>query len=225
MGCGSGVVTVAAVQRGWRVLAVDPDADMTAMTRTAVGDYASSAAIVVRAGLPRTPLGSGAADAVLANFVLNHVADPRRAVREVARILRPGGLAAMTIWPAGGAGWTDLVSGAFDDAGALAHAAGRLPPHLDFERSVSGLAGLAGEAGLHVTRQHPVMWTWQVRPADLWAGVEGGLAGAGARYRAQSAKVRRAVRTAFDARADDAAREGLLQFGCRAAFVLARAPS
>ena len=46
------------------------------------------------------PFADGTFHAVTANFVVNHVPDPRGAVRDLARVLRPGGRVAMTIWPA-----------------------------------------------------------------------------------------------------------------------------
>ena len=52
----------------------------------------------VRGALPRLGLRSGAFDAVVANFVVNSVADPRAAARELARVVRPGGVVALTTW-------------------------------------------------------------------------------------------------------------------------------
>jgi len=46
---------------------------------------------VARADVLRLPLRDGAFDAVVCKDVLEHVADPRGAVREIARVLRPGG--------------------------------------------------------------------------------------------------------------------------------------
>ena len=44
------------------------------------------------------PFGAGQFDAVLANFVLNHLPQPERAAAEFARVLRPGGRIAFSIW-------------------------------------------------------------------------------------------------------------------------------
>ncbi|HAM25846.1 MAG TPA: SAM-dependent methyltransferase, partial [Microbacteriaceae bacterium] len=50
--------------------------------------------------LPNLPYPDGTFDAGTANFVINHTNDPRASVRELARVLAPGGTAAITIWPA-----------------------------------------------------------------------------------------------------------------------------
>ncbi|MEV4766482.1 methyltransferase domain-containing protein [Micromonospora chokoriensis] len=51
------------------------------------------------AALPRLPFTSGSFDAAVANFVINHVGDPRAAVDELRRVVRPAGWIAVTIWP------------------------------------------------------------------------------------------------------------------------------
>jgi SAM-dependent methyltransferase len=45
----------------------------------------------------RLPFGPGAFDAVIANSTLEHLADPRAAIREAQRVLRPGGRFAFTV--------------------------------------------------------------------------------------------------------------------------------
>ncbi len=50
-----------------------------------------------RADLTRLPFPDASYDAVLASHVLEHIADDRRALREVRRVLRPGGFAALPV--------------------------------------------------------------------------------------------------------------------------------
>jgi len=50
----------------------------------------------VRAVAEHLPLADGRADLVLCTQVLEHVADPARAVSEMARVLRPGGICLLT---------------------------------------------------------------------------------------------------------------------------------
>ena len=50
-----------------------------------------------RADLTRLPFPDASYDAVLASHVLEHIRDDRRALREVRRVLRPGGFAALPV--------------------------------------------------------------------------------------------------------------------------------
>ena len=43
------------------------------------------------------PFGDGMFDRVIAAEVLEHILDDQRAMNELARVLRPGGLAAITV--------------------------------------------------------------------------------------------------------------------------------
>ncbi|WP_322612235.1 class I SAM-dependent methyltransferase [Dermacoccus abyssi] len=224
VGSGTGTVARAAAGRGWRVLALDPEADMASMTRDAL-NASDEAARVMRAGLPNLPLTSAGVDAVVANFVVNHVADPRAALGEAARVVRPGGLLALTIWTPGSAGWADLVGAAFEAADATAPPSAQLPEHLDFERSPEGLADITRAAGLFVVVKDRTTWRWRVSPDDLWAGISSGVAAAGARYLAQTPDVRRAVQEHFVRLEAAEAHDGLLNFASEATLVVATKPS
>ncbi|MGN9806007.1 class I SAM-dependent methyltransferase [Micromonospora sp. L32] len=94
VGTGTGTVAALAAGRGATVVAVDAEASMLASARRAVPD-----ARLVRAALPHLPLITGAVDAAVANFVLNHVGDPAAAVAGLGRTVRPGGPIAVTVWP------------------------------------------------------------------------------------------------------------------------------
>ena len=48
-----------------------------------------------RSGLP---FGDASFDAVVAGFVVNHLPRPERALAEFARVVRPGGRVAVTVW-------------------------------------------------------------------------------------------------------------------------------
>src|SRR5699024_5036626 len=66
----------------------------------------------------------------------------------------------------------------------------RLPPELDFPRSVEGLAGLVGAAGLRVLEARELAWTWKTSAEDLMAGIAGGIATPGRIHRAQTPQAR-----------------------------------
>ncbi|TDC15378.1 class I SAM-dependent methyltransferase [Streptomyces sp. 8K308] len=98
VGTGTGTAALAAVGRGARVTAVDAEPSMVELAARAAPD------VDVRlAALPNLPFEDGEFDAVVGNFVLNHVGRPRAALAELRRVARPGGRLALTVWavPAG----------------------------------------------------------------------------------------------------------------------------
>lgn len=214
VGCGTGDLATRAAAAGRAVVATDADPDMVAITATT-----HSAAL--QAALPALPFDGGRFDAVTANFVVNHVPDPRAAMAELTRVVRPGGRLAATIWPAGPTSWGTLVSESFAAAGALPVSGQRLSPELDFERSVDGLRDLAEGAGLRVVSATELHWDWQVSVDDLWAGIAGGVATAGQAYRAQAAGIQAAIEAELRNRAAATAPDGALCLPQRAAYVVA----
>lgn len=219
VGCGTGRLAAQAERAGRTVIALDADASMVG---AACGRLRGR---VLRAALPDLPLAEGSADAIAANFVVNHVGRPRAALAELRRVLRPGGRLAMTIWPAGGASWSTMLGEVFEEAGAVLPPPERLPADEDFPRTADDLAELAREAGLDVEQACELHWDWRIRPEDLWAGLAAGIATPGAVVRAQAPQVRERIRELFSARtAGTADRGGILRFPVRAAYVLAARP-
>ncbi|MGO1949364.1 MAG: class I SAM-dependent methyltransferase [Mycobacteriaceae bacterium] len=222
VGCGTGTLVASAVTRGREVTGIDTDADMAAVSQSRV---AGTGANIHHASVLDLPFPDASFDAVTANFVVNHLPDPRAGLREMARVLEPGGPAAMTIWPAGPLGWSGLVGGAFDEAGVTPLPPQHLPEHLDFERSVAGLAGICMEAGLEITGQSTPSWTWRITPGALWRGVSGGVAGPGRAYLAQMPEARNAADQAFLELAEpETMEDGQLHLPMTASYVLATLP-
>lgn len=87
VGSGTGELARRAQALGRAVMAVDSDAEMVAMTA-----HQHTGATLL-ASLPDLPVRRRF-DAVTANFVVNHTADPRAGVREHARTVRPA-----VAWP------------------------------------------------------------------------------------------------------------------------------
>jgi len=89
LGCGTGPVAEALAPFVRRVIAID---DSPAMLEAAGERLAGSANVELRRGeLEELPLDDSVADAVTLVLALHHVAEPLTVLREVVRVLRPGG--------------------------------------------------------------------------------------------------------------------------------------
>jgi demethylmenaquinone methyltransferase/2-methoxy-6-polyprenyl-1,4-benzoquinol methylase len=88
--CGTGAVTAELVARGYDVTALDQNEDMLAVARRRVpeADFVTDEA-------ERLPFDDGAFDALTVTYLLRYVDDPAATVRELARVVRPGGVVAM----------------------------------------------------------------------------------------------------------------------------------
>jgi SAM-dependent methyltransferase len=216
VGCGSGHVTESLVRAGHVVHALDPDPDMVALATS------RSAADVRRGGLPDLPYDDASFDAVVANFVLNHVDDPRAAARGLRPVTRRGGRVVATIWPAGVPPQATLWSTLLDASGGVRPPVPRLAPELDFERSPDGLGALLAGAGFDDVEVGTTEWDWHVRADDFWAGATR-VGNFGVTWRAQDHDVRERMRAGF-ADAAEPWRDGdQLVFGVRAAVARATA--
>jgi len=99
--CGTGNAALLAAARGARVVGVDGAARLLDVARERAA--AQGVEVDWREGdLEALPVGDAAADVVLSVFGVIFAGDPAAGLREVARILRPGGRAFVTAWvPAG----------------------------------------------------------------------------------------------------------------------------
>ncbi|HEX6166764.1 MAG TPA: class I SAM-dependent methyltransferase [Acidimicrobiales bacterium] len=104
LGCGAGRHAFEALRRGARVTAFDYDeaelkdvaAVATAMDQA--GDLPAAAhSGCARGDATRLPFPDGSFDRIIAAEVLEHVDDDMGAVRELVRVLRPGGTIAATV--------------------------------------------------------------------------------------------------------------------------------
>ncbi|MGC3995077.1 MAG: class I SAM-dependent methyltransferase [Propionicimonas sp.] len=205
VGTGCGGVAAAALERGCLVTACDPEADMLAL---AAG--AAPGTRLVQCALPGLPFADGAFELVSANFVVNHVPDPRAAVAELVRVAAVGGRVAASIWPSEPVPlrtlWDDVVA----EAGVVAPPGAALPASLDFARTPAGLAGLLEGAGLRGVRAWTVAFVHVVEPGLWWSGVTGGVATIGHTWRAQDAAGRAAMARAYDRVSAQYLHEGVL---------------
>jgi ubiquinone/menaquinone biosynthesis C-methylase UbiE len=103
LGTGTGVLAVAALERwpGVRVVGIDPSSHMLELAveaaRRRSPELASRLRTVV-ASADRMPLADHSIDVATSSFVIQLVPNRARALREVLRVLRPGGRFACLTW-------------------------------------------------------------------------------------------------------------------------------
>ena len=96
VGCGAGRHAYEAVQRGARVVAYDLDASEVKDTATVLRALGGPG-WAVNGDVLRVPFPDACFDRVIAAEVLEHVPDDKGALGELARVLRPGGVLAVTV--------------------------------------------------------------------------------------------------------------------------------
>jgi SAM-dependent methyltransferase len=91
LGCGTGRVSAALAPHVKQVIAVDNSPAMLKAAKKQAGEFAN---VDLRRGeVSAVPIDDGACDAALLLLVLGYVPDPAGALKEMARILKPGGRA------------------------------------------------------------------------------------------------------------------------------------
>jgi SAM-dependent methyltransferase len=167
VGCGDGALTCLAAQRGAAATGIDPDPAMLAAARLRA-ERAGVEARFIEGRIERLPFPEAAFDAVAAVTVLCVVPDAAGALREMGRVLRPGGrlvlgeLGRWSLWAALRhiRGWL----------GATTWKAARF-------RSAAELSALAAQAGLSVTAVRGAAFyppvgviARSLAPVDPWLG-------------------------------------------------------
>ena len=190
VGCGPGALTSALVDAlGPRnVSAVDPSAAYVEACR------GRAPGADVRLGAAEAlPFADGEFDAVLAELVVNLLDDPEAGVREMARVTRPGGVVAASVWAADGmpllrcfwdaamAVSPDAVA-AIGETGRVGYREGQLGELWErvglVDVSVGTLTATADYQGFD----------------DLWSPIEAGVGRSGALVQSLDAGQRRALR-------------------------------
>lgn len=220
VGTGTGTVAAAAASRGFAVDGVDSSEDMLTYASRAHPKLA-----FVAGELPNLPYPDGIFDAGTANFVINHTKDPRASVREVARVLAPGGTAAITIWPASVSPMNALWNEVIDQSNACRPDGMRLPSEKDFERTVTGLDGLMTECGFVSVVASTLYWSFDITPEDLWRPVTAGIAVIGATYQAQSHETKQRMEETFYRLAEERTTGGEMHLPSEAIFAVAERPA
>jgi 2-polyprenyl-3-methyl-5-hydroxy-6-metoxy-1,4-benzoquinol methylase len=193
IGCGPGDLAAAAAALGADTVGMDVAPSM--VRRAAL----ANPSIPFRIGtFEAIPVGEGAFDVVVGNFVLNHVGRPGAALVEARRVLRPGGWLALSSWDAPR---RNRVLGILLDAVSVAGAP--LPPGLPAGptnfRTDEELRALFEAAGfVHIGVSH-AMFVETVPDADtLWQGVLESAVRIPPLVLAQAPEVQLRIREAFD---------------------------
>jgi len=104
LGCGFGRHAYEAARRGAAVVALDAGPEEVAQVQATIGAMIEAGelpprhpATAVRADALSLPFAEGTFDRVIASEVLEHIPDDTAAMRELARVLRPGGTMAVTV--------------------------------------------------------------------------------------------------------------------------------
>jgi len=89
VGCGNGEFLNKVQALGWNAIGLECD--------HAACDVASSRGLqIVRGSVPNTPFENASFDAISLHHVIEHVHDPRAVLKEIFRILKPGGTMVLT---------------------------------------------------------------------------------------------------------------------------------
>jgi SAM-dependent methyltransferase len=210
VGCGTGSLALALAERGApdRVAAIDISASYIAFARSRPAAAGIGFSV---ADACRLPYSNGSFAAALGQLSLNFVPDAAKAVREMRRVVRPGGVVAAAVWDFRGglvfqrlfwdtAAGVDPSAGAARDrlfSGPLA-----LPDGLPVQWRASGLTRI--ERGSITIRMEYADF------ADYWEPLLGGQGPVGAYVEGLSPEQRRfieeRVRAAFLSGAPDSPR-------------------
>jgi SAM-dependent methyltransferase len=161
VGCGPGALTAELVARlgSQAVSAVDPSEPFVEAVRTRYPGVN-----VMEASAEHLPFDDGSFDAALAQLVVHFMADPVRGLAEMARVTRPGGVIAASVWDHGGSQGPLRV---------FWQAARELDPGVDDESHLAGvreghLAELFEAAGLSEIEQATLTVSVEHGGFDEW---------------------------------------------------------
>jgi len=91
IGTGTGQLLPALAEHFQRVIAVEPAPAMIECARQRIAETGATNVVFHQGDLGHLPIRSGACDLAIAVLVIHHVAEPRDALAEMHRVVRPGG--------------------------------------------------------------------------------------------------------------------------------------
>ncbi len=96
-GCGGGRHCFGAMDRGATVIGLDLDVESLKLARAGMHDRNPKGGGVLQADVFKLPFADHAFDHVICSEVMEHVHDYATAIRELVRVLKPGGTVGITI--------------------------------------------------------------------------------------------------------------------------------
>lgn len=195
IGTGPGMLAAAAAARAANVIGFDMSEEMVSLARQL------HPGLTFEQGLAdRLPCSDGQFDAVVGNLLLPHLPDPDGAMRELTRVLAPGGRLALSMWSNPAA---SRFLGIVLDAVAFAKAppvpgipAGPPPWRFSDEKE---LRDLFSRAGLREVEVRTVAFRQPVESADaLWEAMLTGTVRTASLVAGQPDEVRGRIRASFD---------------------------
>lgn len=219
---GPGYVAARAAARGVSVVGVDIAEHMVRLAASLHPEIEFR-----QADAESLPFDDGSFDAVVANFLVPHLARPERAAAELARVLTPGGRLALTAWDAPER--TRLI-GVLLDAVELAGAnpPPDLPPGPPFFRfsADDAFADLLHQPGLGEIEIWTLAFTQRLSgPDELWRGLVTGTIRTGPLVLWQTQDTQERIRKAFHRLLDEYAVEGGIEVPVSVKVASGRKPS
>ena len=158
LGCGPGMATLFAAQRGANVIFADVSAQAIASLTARVQQTPARQSHGLVTDASPLPLEDAIATRVIAMEVLEHVEDPQRVMRELARVAAPGALLLFAV-----------------PAEASEHLQKTVAPSSYFAQpnhirifSASEFEELVTDAGLTIVRRHSYSFYWNMAMALFW---------------------------------------------------------
>lgn len=190
---GPGHIAAAAARRGASVTGVDVAEAMLARARAAHPEV-----VFLHGDAEALPFDDGSFDAVVAGFVLLHLGRPERAAAEFARVLRPGGRVALTMWDfPDRSRFIGVLLEAIAEAGAEPPADVPAGPPIFRFADEAELAGVLG--GFDDVTIETVEFPLRFGSRDvLWRGLLKGTVRLSALVLGQTPDVQKQIRAAFD---------------------------
>ncbi|OBR75486.1 SAM-dependent methyltransferase [Xanthomonas arboricola] len=145
LGCGAGHVSFQLTPLMAEVVAYDLSADMLEVVAATAAERGLTQVRTMQGAAERLPFETGSIDAVVSRYSAHHWSDLGQALREVRRVLRPGGIAAFVDVVAPGLPLLDTHLQAIELLRDTSHVR---------DYSVAQWLQTLGDAGLQVQRHH-----------------------------------------------------------------------